>query len=319
MREWRLFSGENAYILCMDTIIFFYKKRDLSEPLTEFKRLPGCRLIKVGFCAGGEEWFGHCTGQNVPEEMARQLEEPVTETVEGKGLPGLVRRLQRRVLERKRRARVQKKLEELLAEREAEICAVEEQMKSAAAYIMGKAGGEDTCSYMCEDSLENSAVWSVWLKFFPVKKFEGYLQRFWIEQLLAYAGHHQLVILGSCEEIFGVIEKHACKIKSLRWFLREEDCSGEITGFVEDFYIEYGLAIDLQTVSGRNAYRKLRLTCPEPADILDLTGEPCAAAAGVARGSVWLDAFSSEEKQRRIVCRNTGIHYFSLKESWRRA
>lgn len=319
MPGWRLFSGENAYILCMDTIIFFYKKRNLKEPLTEFKKMPGYRLIKVGISAEGENWFGHNLGQTVTEEQQEELTLWEADTIQGNDAAGLFRRFRKRFLEKRQRVEMQRRLEELLSKREAEIRSVEEQMKSMATYLTGKAGGEGACSYACEEALEKNAVWNSWLKYFPVRKFDGFSQRFRIEQLLTCAHHPQLVILGSCEDIFGIIESLACKIKSLRWFMREEDCGGEIYEFMEDFYIEYGLAITLQTVCGRSAYRKLLLTCTEPADILDFTDEPRVSTVGVARGSVWLDVFSSEEKQRRIAGRDTGIEYISLKERWRRA
>ena len=39
--------------------------------------------------------------------------------------------------------------------------------------------------------------------------------------------------------------------------------------------------------------------------------------AGVARGSIWLDLYSVEEKQKKMECRNPGIFYFSLKKKWK--
>ena len=146
----------------------------------------------------------------------------------------------------------------------------------------------------------------------------GRMQDAWIEQLLPLAVHPRFVVLGSCEGIRAVIEGCAHRMKAVRWILKEQDYTPELTDFVEEFCEEYGLAIALQTVPGRAAFRKLRLDCTEPVNILDFTEETAIPISGIAEGSVWLDMLSSEEKKRRIAWRGTGIRYFSLKEKWKR-
>lgn len=301
----------------MDTIIFFYKKNGLDEPSIKIKRLTGYRLIKVGINAEGDRWFGQDMGQDIPQEWQESAETQAPDN-EKRGLMALFQRIGRVASERKHRREAQRRFEEMLAKRESEIRAAEERMKVTAAYLTAKAGGDGTWSYVCEECLEKCAVWSAWLTFFKGEKFDGWQQRFWLERLMPCARHSQLVILGSCEDIFGLIESLARNLKSLRWFLEEEDCDSDVHDFVEDFYIEYGLAITLQTVCGKNAFRKLRLVCREPVDILDFTQEPYMALTGIARGSVWLDMRSLEEKRRRITARDAGIEYFSLKERWER-
>ena len=108
-------------------------------------------------------------------------------------------------------------------------------------------------------------------------------------------------------------------MKSLRWIVLEKDCSQELLTFVEDFYTENGLAIALQTLTHSVMLRRLRISCDQPANILDFTLEPYIGIADVAEGSVWLDMQSIEEKRRRIAGRTFGIQYFSLKERWKTA
>lgn len=299
----------------MNTIIFFYKKNNLEEPSIKFKRLAGYRLIKVGINAEGDKWFGQDMGQDIPKEWQERIETQAPEPEKRRPWM-LLRRIGRAAWERKRRREARRSFEEMLAKRETEIRAAEERMKVTAGYLTAKAGGDGTWWYVCGEGLERCAVWDVWLTFFKGEKFEGWQRRFWLERLLPCACHSRLIILGSCEDIFGLIENLARKIKSLRWFLAEEDCDSEVHDFVEDFYIEYGLAISLQTVSGKNAFRKLRLVCQEPADILDFTREAYMPLWEIARGSVWLDTYSLEEKRRRITGRDMGIEYVSLREIW---
>ena len=127
------------------------------------------------------------------------------------------------------------------------------------------------------------------------------------------------VILGTAPCVPGWIEKSAYRMKSLKWILPEEQSGPEILEFVEDFYTEYGLAISLQTLPGDGGFKGLGVLCSLPSNILDFTGDSCLNIPETARGSVWLDFLSVEEKRRRIEGRCPGVSYFSLKEKWKRA
>ncbi len=315
----------------MNTIIYFYNK-DLREPVIEAKTEAGpgaplitdktagqeYLLIRVGLCLKGEEWFGQSVGQNMPPEQQALLETQTPETPYKKGILGLLQRARKKRQEERHREQMQRLLEQLLSAREEQLKAVREQMQLTAERILKKVDREGECGYVCGEDISRCAAWQTWLKCFPVKEFDSYLQSFWAGQLLPRAVHPRFVILGACEGIDSLIECCAHRMKALRWILREKECSQEIMDFVEEFCVEYGLAIDLQTLPGRAAYRRMQLTCPVPANILDFTGEPCIATSGVARESIWLDMRSSEEKRRRIAGRDTGIRYYSLREKWRR-
>lgn len=321
-----------AYIFCMDTIIYFYKKNGLSEPIIDTKMQNGAKargktgtdapepqkylLIRVGLELEGEKWFGQSIGQTVPEEDQPLIDMEEPEMQDKGGILGAFRRAGWKRRQQRRRQETLDRLEQLLLVREAQLGEVEGQMRRTAERILKKAGEEGLWGYVCQERLKGSAVWREWLKYFPVREFDGYARAFWVKQLLPGAAYPRFVILGSCEDIFELIEDCADRMKNLRWVLREQECTREILDFVENFYVEYGLAAALQTVTGRTAYRKLRLDCCEPASILDFTGEPYINLSGIAEGSVWLDMRPSEEKRRRIAERNTGIRYFSLKECW---
>lgn len=276
-------------------------------------------LIRVGLNLEGELWFGQSIGQTMPKEIQALLETEEHEIPCKKGILATLQRIRQERREMRRKAEMQLRLEQALSAREEQLKATEKQMRLAAERILKKADREGECRYVCEVNIEKCMAWQAWLDRFPVKKFDGYLQDFWIKQLLPHAVHPQFVILGTCEVINALIESCAHRMKSLRWILKEQEYTPELMDFVEQFCEEYGLAITLQTVSGRTAYRKLRLVCPEPANILDFTEETAILTSGVAEGSVWLDMLSSEEKHRRIAERSKDIRYFSLREKWKRA
>lgn len=158
---------------------------------------------------------------------------------------------------------------------------------------------------------------ALWKKYFQAGEFEDYTKQLWVEELLPEAVLPHFVILGTASCLYGLIEKYADRMKSLRWILPENDYSIEVQEFVEDFYTEYGLAVMLQiTPAGQ---RGIQAVCAEPSNILDFTQEACVHLAKAAKGSIWLDMLSVEEKKRRIAGRSTGISYVSLKEKWRLA
>lgn len=159
----------------------------------------------------------------------------------------------------------------------------------------------------------------LWKKHFDMEEFQEYRQRFWIERLLPYARLCHYVILGTAPCIYQIIEDRAQGMKSLRWMLLEADCDQELWDFVEDFYTEYGLAIELRTFESEESFRRQKALCSQPANIIDFTGDICFSVTEAAEGSIWLDMLSSEEKRYRIQGRRTGVEYVSLKEEWKRA
>lgn len=157
----------------------------------------------------------------------------------------------------------------------------------------------------------------LWGHYFKWREFADYTGRFWAEQLMPEAVQPHFVILGNAACIPELLEKYARGMKSLRWILAEADRTPELEEFVEDFYIESGLAVSLQVLPGPKEFKRLQLVCALPSNILDFTGEPGIGICGVAEGSIWLDMQSVEEKRRRILGRGPGISYFSIKEKWK--
>ena len=98
----------------------------------------------------------------------------------------------------KRRVEAQLRLEQALAAREAQLQNTEKQMRLVADRIVKRADKEGECHYVCEESLKKCLAWKVWVNNFPIKEFDGYLQDFWIGQLLPRAVHARFVILGTC-------------------------------------------------------------------------------------------------------------------------
>lgn len=163
----------------------------------------------------------------------------------------------------------------------------------------------------------------LWQKHFPVAEFHGYTQQFWVEQVFTQAMRSQLpphfVILGTAPGLPQILEAHVRRMKSLRWFLPSAEWNEELSVFVEDFYTEYGLAIELQLVEDEAALKRLRPFSRESVNIVDFTGENFMAVSAAPEGSVWLDMYSVEEKRRRILAKGKKITYFSMKEIWKNA
>lgn len=163
------------------------------------------------------------------------------------------------------------------------------------------------------------ALPDLWRRYFEMEEFQDYTQRFWADCLLSYARLCHYVILGTAPCIYEITEEHARRMKSLRWLLLERDCDQRLQDFVEDFYTEYGLAIELRTFESMEAFKRLRPLCSQPSNIIDFTGAVWPFMTDVAEGSIWLDMFSSEEKKYRLQGRRTEVEYVSLKEEWKRA
>lgn len=349
--------------MSMDTIIYFYKKRGLREPVVEPVGLKAYMLVRVAVDVGKEEWFGRKLGGREAAEMEEDLEEGIFPGQMEK--PGIrpweflrhplrtarqthMRKKQQK-LAQERMNRAQRQREHLLAEREELLCVTEAAMRKLASEILELADDMGNCFCVYDDGVRKGLVgveskaapqwdWqreyldrgnlegnqertlvSMWRDCFPVPEFGGYGRLFWVERLLPKAPLPHFVILGTSPDIHEVIERLAHRMKSLRWILLEEDCGQEQLDFVEDFYTEYGLAVTLQPLDAGETYRRMRLVCGTPVNVLDFTGEPHINLSEVAEGSIWLDMMSVEEKQRRIVGRGVGIVYHSLKEEWRYA
>ena len=229
-----------------------------------------------------------------------------------------------------------------LAEREQLLIETEMAIRRLALEVEELAGGWRDCYCVYEDNirktiikkrnsgheympqredtvLADSPLPELWRKYFPLEEFSGYRQQFWVEQLFPRAVLPHFILLGKAEGIFDAIESCARGMKSLRWILTEAEYDEELAAFAEDFYTEYGLAIELQLLEDAAALKRLRFFCKEAVNVVDFTGEAYMAVSALPEGSIWLDMLSVEEKRRRIMARGNKITYVSMKEIWKSA
>lgn len=302
----------------MDTIIYFYKKRNLTAPETEPVRMNDYLLIRAGVDVGEERWFSLRLSPQSPAPDRKDGTEDGGRRFE-RWRPGAWRERRRREKNRRREERKAQKNREqagLEIRRFLEDIGklTEERGECRCAY----ADGVRKCLILSPEDEKNSLA-ALWRQNWPFPEFDGYLEPFWVEKLLKQARIPHFVALGTAESTPAALVSCARRMKSLRWFLRESECTRQIQDFVEDFYGEYGLAAGLQTLEGERAYARLLLNTAQPVCVLDFSGEPYVPSGGLARGSIWIDFCSVEEKARRIQEREGGIFYFSVKESWKRA
>lgn len=162
-----------------------------------------------------------------------------------------------------------------------------------------------------KDKLESCG----WHKYWKIPEFINYHERIWVQKLLPCAIPGRYVILGysDCMPLF--LCENAGKLRSVKWYLRPEEDTPELQNFMEEFYEEYGLAIEQHVV--RESWFRVRPASDFPATVFDFTGEEKLSACDMADGSIWLDMDSLDGKNRRIEARNPEIRYFSMKKLWK--
>lgn len=318
----------------MDTILFFYRKKGLREPEIEPVGLKTYLLIRIGLDVDAGIRKTESADGDAPEEgrpslgTERQRHGPDGNPYRlGAVLchPWRTFQQNREKREQQRRERAyRRKMEQeearRLAERERLLAETEAAIRKLASELEELADGWRDCYCVYEDSVRKAVMEEVlWRKYFPIEEFSGYRQQFWVEQLFPKAIWPHFIILGRADGVLPVIEACARRMKSLRWILTEAEYDEELAAFVEDFYTEYGLAVELQLLEDAVALKRLRFFCKEAVNIVDFTGEAYMAVSAVPEGSIWLDMLSVEEKRRRIMARGKKITYFSMKEIWKSA
>lgn len=321
----------------MDTIIYFYKKRDLQKPVIDSVLMKNYQLVRVGLDVGEGRWFSHAFstyGTTVTERTykamtGKQLESQADVQSSSENLSRTLppayslRAHLREFRERRERIRFEKqqrrRLQDVLGQVHSEI----EYFRTELSSIVDD---RFECRCVYADTVRKSLVvpedyWlpRLWQQCWPYPEFDDYLQAQWVEPLLENARLHHFVVLGFADSTSYAIVSCASRMKSLRLFFRESEDDQRLRDFVEDFYTEYGLAAAIQTLEGERVFARLLLETREPVCVLDFTGESRIPVNGLARGSVWIDFCSVEEKARRIIEREEGIFYFSMKEIWKRA
>lgn len=321
-----------SYILGMDTIIYFYQKRDPVQREISLMYQEDYLFAKVGICTDRRSWFG-CPLPDAPvpvEESeagqagalsAAQIRE---EAGEKRGPAGW---LKRRRAVRESRRRLKKRQQEYMQqmqeyeEHRRELIGNILKLREEVFSEIERAGGMDDIRCVYEDSLRfliegHGEAALCWNQVWDLREFCDYKKMRWVLPLLEYAEQSDYIILGKADCIPEILKRLARQMKSLRWYLAQEDLDEETESWTEDFYEEYGLAVTLQGLAERNALRKLKLTSENPVCVLDFTEEGIVFAGNLAGGSIWLDFAAAEKKAGRICRQAPEVRYMSLKRYW---
>lgn len=313
----------------MDTIIYFYQKRNLAQRELFLMYQEDYLLAKVGICADRRSWFG-CP---LPEEPLSPEQAEAEKSVHGGAAvarkeakePGgwFKRRREERQRRREYRRRQQEymqKLQEYEEQRE-DLRDNMGQLMSDVFSEVERAGGTGEISCVYEDSLcfltdgggEAARCWSA---LWNVPEFHAYTSLRWARPLLTYAGHADFIILGTADCIPAVLAQLARHMKSLQWYIRAEDNEENVQNWAEDFYEDSGLAAGVRKLVDAQDFRTLDIDSGVPVCVLDFTEETKTFAGKLAKKSIWLDFASVEEKGRRIARQAAEIEYMSLKKYW---
>ena len=323
----------------MDTIIYFYKKRDLSRPAIDTWQMKDYLLVRVGMNVGENRWFVHSLTppMEIPAELEQSLkrnlrrEQDSQQGQQPKQKLTLrkwwqVRRKRHEAIQLQRRQQEQFQKETAEASLEIQGFLTELSRFVDDRYDCRCVYGDAVKKYLTlpgereqESPSSTQYLPRLWKEYWHFPEFDAFFQIQWVEPLLMYARLHHFLVLGTAPCMDLVLSNCASRMKSLRWFLAEEACTEELQDLVEDFYEDYGLAIDLHPLEGKRVFTRLLLETRNPVCVLDFSGEPRVPTSGLARGSIWIDFASVEEKAHRISERGEGIAYFSMKETWKRA
>ncbi len=154
----------------------------------------------------------------------------------------------------------------------------------------------------------------------PLPEFDAFENPKWIRRLLEYARHDDFIVLGDVPCLHAILCELAPRMRSLLWIAPDWAAHEQIEDFVEDFYQEYGLAINLQFVPQDSTYARVRI--PDrpfhtPVNVLDFTRDKYLPGFELPRGSLWLDFFSHPGKEQRMESRQTTVRYLSLQKLWK--
>lgn len=296
-------------------------------------------FAKVGICADRHSWFGcplpHAPvpPESIPDgslSVKKSRELQMRDGTSGEAQTAgkyrenwFVRRRKMRERQRELRRQQQEYIQKLqeYKERQEELAASIRQLREEVFSEVERAGGMDEVRCVYEDSLrflaegqEEAAL--CWSRVWNVPEFSDYKGIRWIRPLLEYVRHSDFVLLGTADCIPAILEKLARQMRSLQWYLREEDMNEEVQGWVEDFYEEYGLAITLRKLTGGNIFRQLKIKPVGQVCVMDFTDEEKLFAGNLAGGSIWLDFASVEAKSRRMERQAPDVSYMSLKKHW---
>lgn len=156
--------------------------------------------------------------------------------------------------------------------------------------------------------------------FIPLPQFDAYRSPKWIRRLLAHAVHDDFVVLGDASCLYEILRGLAPRMRTLLWIAPDLTAQEQTEDFAEDFYQEYGLAIDLRFLPDGGSYSRMKIPdghFHKAVNVLDFTGGKYVPDFRPPKGSVWLDFDSLPEKERRIESRRLKAEYVSLQKDWR--
>ena len=319
----------------MDTIIYLYRKKEADKDGFQMMYCEDYLFVKVGIAANADNWFG----RRLPERPGKTLEKMPEEGVEcAPERTGAASALYRGGIrgwlatkrEEKRRAREEWQIRQEYAGRclEYEIRreAIEDSMSRFIRELLDsaeKAGGTGRLWCVYEDGLQfltdaGTGIGGCFGMLWNVPEFRDYKDYRWVKPLLGRVDgrYSEFILLGTAECVFGVLRQLARHMKSLQWYLREEELTESVQEDIEDFYTEYGLAITVCPLEGERAFRTLRLMSAGAVCVLDFTEEEKLFAGELGQNSLWLDFTSIDEKRRRMGRQAPQVDYESLKRQW---
>lgn len=279
---------EGAYICSMETIIYLYPMRNRNgekEYIRQDFAMQDYYLIRVGISVRLLEL---CQGQ---------MQEKNWEWNHGSPLQGF-REWVLWKLHVFRRRKEQREEKELLAH-----------------FLQDIWENKEESYFVCEKPMPCFAGWE--FRDYFADKWVLHLLQYWEEAKRSGKDLSDMIILGQARCLSEILLSKVCRLKSLQWILPRRQYREEQQELVERLEEEYGLLVDVRILDTEDTFRQFRICCRKRAVILDFCEETRLLIADVAKGSIWLDLSSLEEKRRRIEERNTGIHYFSLKKEWK--
>lgn len=299
-----MYAGYTAYHRSMDTIIYLCEKRGIDRAELVKKSNQGYLLLKL----------------SLPFSMVRGLEDlerPRRGTGREPDSPSLQKSAYHCLLHpvgalRKRREtrRLRRKYRQEQEQWRRQLQQLQEEVLSRAtspydSYLVYE-GRVKTLQ-------ENSALWR---EYFALSEFRGWREKEWVERLLPFAGNAHYLVLGYGDCLGGILFRLARKMKSLEWFAEDSRYGDQVQEIAEELCEEYGLAVALTLLKEGEGYKKIRPSAYAPVTVLDFSGE-ARISPPLAKGSIWLDVDSLEEKEERLGRAGGDVRYFSLKKLWR--
>lgn len=272
--------------MCMDTILFFYQNKNGSstrlEPEIREYFLMDFKVVKLGLSKAAVMLLE----QNSPYEKEHEKD------MFARIICGIAEIFFGGLLEKRRRRRRQR-----LAQQQRE-----ELLNS----VLKCWGDECTTACVCMPPVTYFDKW----------KFTEYMDRVWLDRMLAQAKLPYYVVIGAFAGLRELLLPRARRMKELIIYVTESDNTEELVDITEELFEEFGLTPQLHIIE-QNNYKSLGKLGFMPCNILDFSGEVRLWPDAVPSGSRWFDFGNSDDKKRKIENAGADIIYFSLMDMFR--